>query len=98
MELALEELATDDFPVVVDWIDPGVFKIFSSPVDDTQLMRLLSASQDDIQTDIGMKAVDRATGNTVGLIHAVIDRTSDRPFYEDWGLARSNSALWLSLR
>jgi len=75
MKLVLEELKTDDFPVIRDWIDPGVFKIFSSPVDDTQLMRLLSAYQDDMQTDIGIKAVDRITGSIAGLVHALINRT-----------------------
>ena len=73
MELVLKELTADDFPVVSGWIDPGVFKVFSSPVDDHQLMRLLSVHEDGIQTDIGMKAVDNATGDTVGIIHAVID-------------------------
>jgi len=74
MELRLEELTDDDFPIVREWIDPVVFRIFSSPVDDSQLKRLLSAYQDDMQTDIGMKAVDSATGNTVGIVHAVVDR------------------------
>ena len=77
MELELEELTDDDFPTVRDWLDPGVFKIFSSPVDDTQLMRLLSAYRDGLQTDIGMKAVDSDTGDIVGLIHAVINTPGD---------------------
>ena len=73
MNILLKELETTDFPVVKNWIDPKIFRIFRSPIDDAQLTRLLTKYQDGIQTDVGKKAIDRGTGNLVGFIHAVLN-------------------------
>jgi RimJ/RimL family protein N-acetyltransferase len=73
MDILLEELETTDFPIVKKWIDPRIFRIFTSPIDDAQMMRLLTRYRDGIKTDVGKKAIDRSTGNLVGFVHAVIN-------------------------
>jgi RimJ/RimL family protein N-acetyltransferase len=73
MNILLKELKTTDFPIVKKWIDPKIFRIFTAPIDDAQLTRLLTKYQDGIQTDIGKKAIDQSTGNLIGFIHAVIN-------------------------
>jgi RimJ/RimL family protein N-acetyltransferase len=77
MNILLKELKTTDFPIVKNWIDPKIFRIFRSPIDDAQLTRLLTKQQDGIQTDLGKKAIDRSTGDLVGFIHAVINAKNE---------------------
>jgi RimJ/RimL family protein N-acetyltransferase len=77
MNILLKELKTTDFPIVKEWIDPKIFRIFTSPIDDAQLTRLLTKHQDGIQTDVGKKAIDGNTGNLVGFIHAVINAKNE---------------------
>lgn len=77
MTIHLEELEKRDFPKIRDWIDPNVFHIFKSPVEDRQLERLLTKEKDGMPTDIGMRAVDVKTAEIVGLIHAVINEEND---------------------
>lgn len=72
MTINLEELERGDFPKIRDWIDPKVFRIFKSPVDDQQLERILTQKKDGKLSDIGKRIVDLETGEMVGLIHAVV--------------------------
>jgi ribosomal protein S18 acetylase RimI-like enzyme len=71
MQLVVTDLERSDFPVIRDWIDPAVFEIFTRPITDEQLERLLTREKDGRLTDLGLKAVDG--GSVVGLVHAVLN-------------------------
>ena len=73
MNIILKELLKEDLPIVKDWIDPAIFRIFKAPIDDAQLSRLLTKNHNGILTDIGKKAIDADSGNCVGFIHAVVN-------------------------
>ncbi|MBU1319900.1 MAG: GNAT family N-acetyltransferase [candidate division Zixibacteria bacterium] len=77
MQIQLEPLTRDNFPIIRDWIDPHVFHIFRAPVDDTQLEKLLSKESGGVLAEIGMRAVDPETHNIVGLLHSVLDWQND---------------------
>ena len=77
MTIHLEELERQDFSKIRDWIDPNIFRIFRSPINDQQLERLLSKKENGTPSDIGMRAVDSETDEIVGLIHAVINNKND---------------------
>ncbi len=73
MKIALRPLKRSDFPVIRDWIDPKVFRIFKEPIDDTQLKILLTKHDNGKPTDLGISAVDIESGSIVGFLHVVID-------------------------
>ncbi len=77
MDIILEELERTDFPIIRDWIDPDVFRIFTAPVDDAQLERLLTRSIGGRINDLGFRAVDRTTGEIVGAAHVVLNWRAD---------------------
>jgi RimJ/RimL family protein N-acetyltransferase len=77
MTIHLDELERQDFPKIREWIDPNIFRIFRSPINDQQLERLLSKRENGTPSDIGMRAVDSETDEIVGLIHAVINNKND---------------------
>jgi len=72
----IADLDRGDFPVIREWIDPTVFRIFHAPIGDDQLERLLTRRRDGKVTDLGLKAVADA-GATVGFIHLVVDWAND---------------------
>jgi ribosomal protein S18 acetylase RimI-like enzyme len=74
--MTIAELEPADFPVIRDWIDPNLFRIFHAPIGDDQLQRLLTRHCDGGITDLGLKAVDDA-GRTCGLVHVVFDWTNE---------------------
>ena len=73
MNVVLDELCQDDLSVVKDWIDPSIFRVFKAPIDESQLKGLLTNRQEDVLTDIGLKALDDVSGQCVGFLHAVIN-------------------------
>jgi RimJ/RimL family protein N-acetyltransferase len=77
MEIRLEPLERTDFPVIRDWIDPRLFRIFEAPIDDAQLERLLPREEQGRPVDLGFKAVQIETGSILGFVHAVIDWKDD---------------------
>jgi RimJ/RimL family protein N-acetyltransferase len=77
MNIRLEQLEKSDFPVIRDWIDPEIFHIFTAPIDDSQLERLLTKEHDGIQTEIGLRAVENETDKIIGLVHSIVDREND---------------------
>ncbi len=71
--MTIAELQAADFPIIRDWIDPGLFRNFRAPIGDDQLQRLLTRCGDrGIFTDLGLKAMDD-TGSVCGLVHVVFD-------------------------
>lgn len=72
MRITIANLERKDFPIIREWIDPGRFRIFHSPIGDDQLERLLTAYGDGRVRDLGFKAVDES-GQAVGFIHVVLD-------------------------
>ena len=77
MDIRLEQLEKKDFPVIRDWVDPQIFRIFKSPVDDQQLEKLLSKEKDGIYAEIGMRAADSKSNEIVGLIHSIVNVRDD---------------------
>jgi RimJ/RimL family protein N-acetyltransferase len=77
MNIRLEQLKRTDFPVINDWIDPEIFHIFTAPIDESQLEKLLTKEQNGIITEIGLRAVENKTDQIIGLVHAVVDRDND---------------------
>jgi len=74
MNIKLQPLRREDFPIIRDWIDPNIFRIFKQPIDDFQLETLLTKYGDDGKpVDLGFAAKDIDRGCIVGFIHAVID-------------------------
>jgi RimJ/RimL family protein N-acetyltransferase len=72
-EIRLEDLTRDDFPRIRPWIDPKIFRIFRAPVDDDQLLRLLTAHKEGRPTSLGYRIVRESDGAIVGVVHATID-------------------------
>ncbi len=77
MNIRLEQLKRTDFPVIKNWIDPKIFHIFTAPVDNNQLGKLLTKEPNGILTEIGLRAVDIETDKIIGLVHAIVDRDND---------------------
>jgi RimJ/RimL family protein N-acetyltransferase len=77
MNIRLEQLERTDFPVIKKWIDPKIFHIFTAPVDNNQLEKLLTKEQNGILTEIGLRAIDIQTDKIIGLVHAIVDRDND---------------------
>jgi RimJ/RimL family protein N-acetyltransferase len=77
MDIILEDLERTDFPVIRDWIDPDIFRIFDAPVDDVQMERLLPRSVAGRARDLGYRAVDPETGEIVGAVHVILNRRND---------------------
>jgi len=73
IEIRLEELEPKDFPRIRPWLDPGTFRVFRAPVDDSQLGRLLTHYVDGKPTSLGYRVVRTSDGEVIGLIHATID-------------------------
>lgn len=72
----IADLEPCDFPVIREWIDPSLFRIFRLPIGDDQLERLLTRRRDGKITDLGLKAADDA-GRPIGFVHVVFDWTND---------------------
>lgn len=77
MRLELEPLERSDFSRIQDWIDPAIFHIFTTPVDDEQLEILLSKERHGVPAELGKRIVDRDNGELVGIIHAVLNLEDD---------------------
>ncbi len=77
MNIRLEQLEREDFPVIKDWIDPEIFHIFKWPIDDKQLERLLTKEKDGVIDEIGLRAVDIETKNIIGLVHSIVNRENN---------------------
>ena len=73
MRIRVEHLKKVDFPIISDWLEPNLFPIFHSPVDDSQLERLLTKYDGERPTELGWKAVRTDNEEMVGLIHVVFD-------------------------
>ena len=77
MKLKLEPLERSDFSKIQDWIDPAIFHVFTAPLDEKQMEKLLSEEHNGVQNELGMRAIDRDNGELVGIIHAVFDLDND---------------------
>jgi len=77
MKIDLEPLERSDFSKIRDWIDPDIFRIFKAPVDDEQLEMLLSKEHEGRPGELGRRAIDRDTGELVGVIHAILNPQDD---------------------
>ena len=65
MNLKIRQLRRQDFPVIRDWIDANMFRIFQEPIDDSQLEILLTKYNDDGRpADLGLAALDIDEDNT----------------------------------
>jgi len=73
IRIRLEELETKDFARIRTWIDPSTFRMFSLPIDDDQLGRLLTMYTDGKPTSLGYRIVRISDAEVIGLIHAIID-------------------------
>jgi RimJ/RimL family protein N-acetyltransferase len=71
--IRLEELGREDFTRIRSWIDPRIFRIFRTPVDDEQLSLLLTKFVDGKPTSLGYRIVRESDAEVIGLIHATID-------------------------
>jgi len=78
MILKLEPLEKSDFSRIRDWIDPTIFHVFTAPIDEKQLEKLLSREQNGVQSELGIRAIDQENGKLVGMIHAVLNPDNDQ--------------------
>jgi ribosomal protein S18 acetylase RimI-like enzyme len=62
-----------DFPLIRDWIDTRLFRIFRDPIGDDQMEALLCREEGGNPVDLGYVAVEMTAQEPVGFIHAVLD-------------------------
>lgn len=74
--MTITDLQRSDFPVLREWIDPNLFRVFRAPIGDDQLERLLTRQREGRTTDLGLKAID-GQDHPVGFLHMVFDWAND---------------------
>ena len=72
IEIRLEKLESKDLPHIGSWIDPLTFRMFHAPVDNEQLLQLLTSYSDGKPTSLGYRIVRTSDAKLIGLIHATI--------------------------
>ena len=69
MKIRLETLEKTDLKRIKDWIDPSLFRVYSYPVDEKQLEKLLTKYDGELPVELGYKAVDFEESKIVGVTH-----------------------------
>jgi len=77
MEIELVILEKTDLKRIKDWIDPNVFRIFSHPVDEKQLEKLLPKCDGKIPVELGYKAVDTKENKLIGMVHLTLNHKNN---------------------
>lgn len=77
MDIELETLEKTDLTRIKDWIDPSAFRIFSHPVDEKQLKKLLPKCDGKIPVELGYKAVDIKESKIVGAVHLTLNHKNN---------------------
>lgn len=70
-------LRKTDLTRIKGWIDPNVFHIFSHPVGERQLEKLLPKCDGKIPVELGYKAVDIKESKIVGAVHLTLNHKNN---------------------
>jgi len=73
MEIRIRRMERSDFPVIREWIDTSIFRIFRNPIGDDQMEKLLFREENGRPVELGYVAVRESKRDPVGFIHAVLD-------------------------
>lgn len=83
MRVTIRPMDRSDFPLIRDWIDTRLFRIFRDPIGDDQMEKLLTREEDGRPVDLGYVAVKKTGQDPVGFVHAVLDWKNELAHVQD---------------